>query len=75
MIVIKFEVAYEDDEAGTIPEGVERILDEARSYGAARVVGSYHQPGAYHDKENEEWRAQMVDYIDLPASARIKIDD
>ena len=74
MIVIQVEVAYEDNEAGVIRESIGEVLEVARGQAAARVVGSYHQPGTYQDAANEEWTTRGVSRITLPVSSEIEVD-
>lgn len=74
MLVITVEVAFEEDDISEMPDAMQRVLDEARSSAAARVVGSYHQPGAYGDSDNLEWRNRAVSEVVVPVPSRIRVD-
>ena len=73
MIIVQFEVAFDDNDVKQMPEAIEQVLEAGRMYGAAHVFGSFHLPGTLRQDPNPFYD-RAVDSIELPVGARMEID-
>lgn len=74
MIVIVIEVAFENHEGDIIKDAMQRILEEARTEAAARVIGSYDQTGTFEENIKGEWGKKAVNIIKINQPVEIEID-
>lgn len=71
-VVVQIEVVLSLGEGERIKETIERTLEEARGYGAARVVGSYETED---DPMNDpEWVARAQSGITISSPVFIEVD-